>query len=401
MKKKYSLLLLSFLFIIILCSFCILKDYNFYKEEICYTNEALYVNDSGEEYAYVIDYDNLKYSEEVKNALQNEKLQEKNIKVTYNGNNINLENPIFEKEEYFDDFDELAQSTVEDLKRREGVFKDELKYVYLNDNNEVVIKDLFMEVKDFAKAFNLDFNGKFKIYDFLYVPKKSEEAPVYCPEIMDEDEFPEIKSFDSSENSNIITTILNKDFLSLEISQGTNYFLKNGFEVSIDYVYSRPFLLESNDRVLMYVPVERLLNILKYDNVSINDKEINVSNNDDKKDMTWQDVYIKTIKMELVENVGQNIISFMPDDILKFGLYDFTGDDIPELLFYEPISAFSKEERDWICTDKKHEYINEFAPFPGGSSEGSPFNVYKYNQETCSFDFKIGNCTGVLDKSIL
>lgn len=105
--------------------------------------------------------------------------------------------------------------------------------------------------------------------------------------------------------------------------------------------------------------------------------------------------------MELYENRNINGGLFAPNMELEFGLYDFTGDDIPELLFYEPISAFSKEERDWICTDKKHEYINEFAPFPGGSSEGSPFNVYKYNQETCSFDFKIGNCTGVLDKSIL
>lgn len=401
MKKKCFYLGLSFLFVILLCSFCLLKNYAFYEEEKCYTNKALHIKESGEEYAYVVDYDNLKYSKEVKNALQDEKLQEKNIEVTYNGNNISLENPIFEKEEYFCKFDELNKRQVEELKKREGVFKDKLKFVYLNDNNEVVGKEIFMEVKDFAKAFNIAFNSKFKIYDFLYVSKKSEEPPIYLPEITNIDKFQKRKSFDSSKNSNIITTVLSKDFLSLEISQGTNFLLKNGFEASINGSYSKPFLLESNDRILMYVPVERLLNILKYDSVNVNDEKVRVINNDDKKDMVWQEVYIKTIKMELEENGGQNRISFMPDDILRFGLYDFTGDDIPELLFYEPIGAFSKEERDWICTGKTSENFNEFAPFPGGSSEGNPFNVYKYNQETCSFDFKIGNCTGVLDKSIL
>ncbi len=115
MKKKYFFLLLSFLFIIILSSFCTLKNYNFYKEEICYTNKALHIKDFGEEYAYVIDYDNLKYSEEVKNAIQNEKLQEKNIKVTYNGNNINLENPIFEKEEYVCKAETLTEDSYEEL----------------------------------------------------------------------------------------------------------------------------------------------------------------------------------------------------------------------------------------------------------------------------------------------
>ncbi len=274
-------------------------------------------------------------------------------------------------------------------------FIDSGKFTYINDNNDVVVRELFMEVKDFAKAFNITFNGKFKIYDFMYVPKELGESG-YRPEISDINELGKRDLFDMNKNSNIITTILTKDFLSLEVSQGTSIILKNGFEVSDEFLNSRPFLLELNDRVLMYVPVERLLNILKYDNVSVNDEEIKVYNNDDKKDMTWQEIYIKTIKMELYENRNINGGLFAPNMELEFGLYDFTGDDIPELLFYEPIGAFSKEERDWICSRKSAENLNEFVPFIEG-----PFNVYKYNPETHSFDFKIGNGEGFLNKDLL
>ena len=143
-------------------------------------------------------------------------------------------------------------------------FIDSGKFTYINDNNDVVVRELFMEVKDFAKAFNITFNGKFKIYDFMYVPKELGESG-YRPEISDINELGKRDLFDMNKNSNIITTILTKDFLSLEVSQGTSIILKNGFEVSDEFLNSRPFLLELNDRVLMYVPVERLLNILKYD----------------------------------------------------------------------------------------------------------------------------------------
>lgn len=266
--------------------------------------------------------------------------------------------------------------------------------IYYNDNiiklnNKVYIKDniVCMELEDFCREFNIDFNSKIRVYTMIYLsPDATEVKRVFDHKYL----IPEMKLEHSREGIELenedtsidgynpcVSAILEKNETSIEVIYNISGILKNGIKADIIGIPVAPFFLKDNNRALFYIPISHILKELGYNvDFELNTQMLKINHNDERRNMRWQDIYIEAIKSNHVED---------------FSLCDINNDGIPELLLPAADSygyPYNNERKDLLYLDDIS-YSYSLKPI---SYFSKPYNGFWLNPNTNLLEEKILFC---------
>lgn len=251
----------------------------------------------------------------------------------------------------------------------EGIEKVEKSIIYNNNKaefkNSLLLKNdvIYIEINDVSEAFNLDFDSKCRVYDYETI-RVLDNGKI-------EENYSENTEFLNSASMALIGLILRKNEVSYEFGINTNIIYVNDFSGGgMSKMKESTFIIKNKGKALFYIPLYDVLKLFNY-NIISDEKSNNIliSNNDNRKDMTWKEIYTEAIKI----NQGD------------FSLHDFTEDGIPELLFrvsndFEMIFDYGNFKYNHIATEYPYDDI--------------PYVCYYLNKETNLLERQFVYCIG-------